>query len=64
MFDGYEDPVLQMGAAFREDTDTPMDRFGWFYKVRRQKHDIYRNHTIEERHHMVGRRPEDAHRPG
>ena len=37
MFDGYEDPVLQMGAGFDEDTAVPMDRFGWFYKVKRQR---------------------------
>ena len=36
MFDGYEDPVMQMGAMAVEESESkvPMDKFGWFYKVR------------------------------
>ena len=35
MFDGYEDPVMQMGAMTEEESESnvPMDKFGWFYKV-------------------------------
>lgn len=36
LFTGYEDPILEIGAAFTEDERTmPIERFGWFYKVRR-----------------------------
>ena len=35
LFTGYEDPILEIGAAFTEDERTmPIERFGWFYKVR------------------------------
>jgi len=33
LFTGYEDPILEIGAAFTEDERTmPIERFGWFYK--------------------------------
>jgi len=33
LFDGYEDPVLEIGASFDEEEKTlPMEKFGWFYK--------------------------------
>ena len=37
MFDGYEDPVMQMGAMVEEESESKvaMDKFGWFYKVGR-----------------------------
>ena len=35
LFDGYEDPILKIGASFNKEKRTvPIDRFGWFYKVR------------------------------
>jgi len=33
LFDGYEDPVLEIGASFdEEEKKLPMEKFGWFYK--------------------------------
>lgn len=39
LFAGYEDPILDLAAMFGADqsSDLPMDKFGWFYKVRRGK---------------------------
>ena len=34
MFDGYDDPILEIGASFDEEQKTmPTDKFAWFYKV-------------------------------
>ena len=34
LFDGYDDPVLEIGASFdEEEKKLPMEKFGWFYKV-------------------------------
>ena len=34
LFDGYDDPILEIGASFDEEERTlPIDKFGWFYKV-------------------------------
>ena len=34
LFDGYDDPVLEIGSSFDEEEKTmPMEKFGWFYKV-------------------------------
>ena len=36
MFEGYEDELITIGDAFTEEKDKviPMDKFGWFYKVK------------------------------
>lgn len=34
LFDGYDDPILEIGASFDDEERTlPIDKFGWFYKV-------------------------------
>ena len=34
LFDGYDDPVLEIGSSFdEEEMKLPMEKFGWFYKV-------------------------------
>ena len=34
LFDGYDDPVLEIGSSFdEEEKKIPMEKFGWFYKV-------------------------------
>ena len=34
LFDGYDDPILKIGASFnKEERTVPIDKFGWFYKV-------------------------------
>jgi len=33
LFDGYDDPVLEIGSSFdEEEKKLPMEKFGWFYK--------------------------------
>jgi len=33
LFDGYDDPVLEIGSSFdEEEKKIPMEKFGWFYK--------------------------------
>lgn len=33
LFDGYDDPILEIGASFDEEQKTmPTDKFAWFYK--------------------------------
>jgi len=33
LFDGYDDPVLEIGSSFdEEEVNLPMEKFGWFYK--------------------------------
>merc|ERR1719411_393927 len=34
LFDGYDDPILEIGASFNEEQERtlPIDKFGWFYK--------------------------------
>ena len=36
LFDGYEDKVMSLGSSFT-DEDVPLDKFGWFYKVKIRK---------------------------
>ena len=33
LFDGYDDPILEIGASFDEEKTMPIDKFAWFYKV-------------------------------
>jgi len=32
LFDGYSDPLLDMGSMFVKEGGVPKDKFGWFYK--------------------------------
>jgi len=32
LFEGYSDPLLDMGSLFAASSGIPMDKFGWFYK--------------------------------
>jgi len=32
LFEGYSDPLLDMGSLFAATSGIPMDKFGWFYK--------------------------------
>ena len=43
MFEGYEDELITIGDAFTEEKDKviPMDKFGWFYKVKTCQSYIY-----------------------
>jgi len=32
LFDGYDDPVLEIGTSFEDEETVPLEKFGWFYK--------------------------------
>ena len=49
LFDGYDDPILEIGASFDDEERTlPIDKFGWFYKV--CKHLIHYTHFLHPTH--------------
>ena len=63
LFEGYEDPILEIGASFDEQERTlPMDRFGWFYKVSLSLLLCPHLALSEERDELGGRPVEDVHR--
>ena len=35
LFDGYDDPVLEIGTSFEDEETVPLEKFGWFYKVKK-----------------------------
>ena len=46
LFDGYEDPILEIGASFDDEERTlPIDKFGWFYKVKHLSLEVYTSVT-------------------
>lgn len=34
LFEGYQDTLLAIAEMVGQQADIPLDRFGWFYKVR------------------------------
>ena len=55
MFDGYDDPILDIGSSFDEDERTlPFDKFGWFYKVRATSYYQMNAMIVSEERDLLG----------
>ena len=37
LFDGYEDPLLSIAEWIGTKSSVPIDKFGWFYKVNKER---------------------------
>ena len=56
LFDGYDDPILEIGASFdNEERTLPIDKFGWFYKVSFTSSRFYPATSLyAEKRHQLG----------